>query len=119
MTVAERKADMIRAATRRFLKHEINHHVWFSEGSGPNSQLFINYGYQSPSGVWERKALQIRLGNWRERRSLLPVLNKIHEATRALPWRALKEETALAKENKARRAFKKLDASRLEALLEE
>ena len=117
MTIEERKADLVHAAARRFLKHEINHHVWFSEGKGPNSQLFIDYGYCSPGGVWEREPMQIRLGNWRERKSLVPVLKKIDAATRSLNWRKLKEETALAKENKARRASR--DDTHLKALLDE
>ena len=117
MSERERKAELVHVAARRFLKHEINHRVWFSEGAGPNSVLFINYGYQSPSGVWEREALQIRLGNWRERKSLRHIVTEINNAISQLPWADLRNETFLTKENKARRAIR--NDAHLKALLDE
>ena len=115
--VEKRKAALIFAASRKFLKYGINHKVRFSEGKGPKSVLFINYGYQSPGGVWERKAMQIRLGNWRERKSLRHIVTEINNAIAQLPWADLRNETLLTKENKARHANR--NDAHVKALLDE
>lgn len=93
------RAELLKfEAIKEFQKRGVLHEVRIRAFPGPRSFLEIHYGKRFRHGMWWREPIHIKLGNWRERKSIAKLLRRIHMRMIRLPWATLKEETAISQE---------------------
>lgn len=99
----DRKQAIIDCVQGVATKHNCTLGTSFFEGHGPKSVMYVNIGRTLPRGCFVGQTFEFRLGNWRERKSIEPVLRRIRTRLNFVNFKALCEEQRLAADQAAKR----------------